>query len=450
MALAVEMQPKIGALLQRTFAALDEEGVVWCLLRGESALGGCPNDIDLLVAREDLRKAERALAPLGFVPVPKRSRHHAFLAYDEERDGWLVLDVVCELAFGQGAPLRLRGVRDALANRERRGAIPLLTTDDRFFALLLHHLLDRGEISAASRRSLQRLAECADGTGPLARSLDAGRVPETDPARLIGLVRAGDWESLLRVADGLRPQRTGWRRRMRMMVRSPVRSMRRLSVLARRRPGMTVAILGPDGAGKSTLAAGLLEVWPLPGRLIYMGMQPGRSVPGATWQAPVERVARGRGPLHRRLLRQVRRLIRFVWRSLQARVHARLGRLVLFDRYTYDAEVNWERKSGLAARVRLELVRRAAAPPDIVVLIDVPGRTMFERKGEHTVELLEKRRRRYLELADRLPRVVVVDGTDPPERVRRAATAALWRAYTTHEAKAGRHSPPLRLRWGKP
>jgi len=427
---AVEAQARIGALLQRTFAALDEEGVAWCLLRGESDLGGSPHDVDLLIAPEDLRKAEGALAPLGFVAVPKRSRHHSFLAYDEERDGWLVLDVVCELAFGQGAPLRLRGVREALANRERQGAIPLLATDDRFFALLLHHLLDRGELTAPSRRSLQRLAEYADGTGPLARSLHARRLPEADPARLIGLARAGDWEGLLRVADGLRPQRTGWRRRMRTLLRGPVRTMRRLSVIARRRPGMTVAILGPNGAGKSTLAAGLLEVWPLPGRLIYMGMQPGRSLPGATWQAPAERVARTRGPLHRRLLRQARRLMRFVRRSLQARFHARLGRLVLFDRYTYDAEVNWERKSGLAARVRLGLVRRAAAPPDIVVLIDVPGRTMFERKGEHSVELLEKRRRRYLELADRLPRVVVVDGTDPPERVRRAATAALWRAYT--------------------
>ncbi len=63
------------------------------------------------------------------------------------------------------------------------------------------------------------------------------------------------------------------------------------------------------------------------------------------------------------------------------------------------------------------------------VLIDVPGQTLFDRKGEHSVELLEKRRQRYLMLAEQLRDVIVVDGTRTPEQVRRTVTAAIWRRY---------------------
>ena len=38
------------------------------------------------------------------------------------------------------------------------------------------------------------------------------------------------------------------------------------------RKGLTVALLGPDGVGKSTLLAGLAASYPVPVRQIYMGM----------------------------------------------------------------------------------------------------------------------------------------------------------------------------------
>ena len=40
------MHPKLAAL----FRALDDEGVVWCLLRGEADLAVPEGDVDLLVA----------------------------------------------------------------------------------------------------------------------------------------------------------------------------------------------------------------------------------------------------------------------------------------------------------------------------------------------------------------------------------------------------------------
>ena len=89
------------------------------------------------------------------------------------------------------------------------------------------------------------------------------------------------------------------------------------------RKGLTVALLGPDGVGKSTLLAGLAASYPVPVRQIYMGMWQGAGRPGYTRLHAVAAI--------------VLRPFRVWWRVACGAVHARRGRLVVFDRYTYDA-----------------------------------------------------------------------------------------------------------------
>lgn len=59
-------------------------------------------------------------------------------------------------------------------------------------------------------------------------------------------------------------------------------------------------------------------------------------------------------------------------------------------------------------------------------MLDAPGELMFARKGEHTVEALERRRQGYLALRDRFPQLVVVDATQPAQVVRRQVTEVIW------------------------
>ncbi len=55
---------------------------------------------------------------------------------------------------------------------------------------------------------------------------------------------------------------------------------------------------------------------------------------------------------------------------------------------------------------------------------------MFARKGEHTPELLEERRQRYLDLRERYGNVVVVDATQDAETVRRDVERLVWRTWS--------------------
>jgi thymidylate kinase len=179
-----------------------------------------------------------------------------------------------------------------------------------------------------------------------------------------------------------------------------------------RRRGLTVALLGPDGVGKSTLAAGLGPDCPLPVRTVYMGMWQGADRPGRTRRAAAVAV----------LVRPLR-----VWGRLAvAAAHVARGRLVLFDRYTYDALLP---VTGSLRRLKLPYFRMLAhlAPrPDLVLVLDVPGEVAFARKGESSPEGLEAVRQGFLALAPRVG-AEVVDAAAPPEQVRADVLARIRR-----------------------
>ena len=67
------------------------------------------------------------------------------------------------------------------------------------------------------------------------------------------------------------------------------------------------------------------------------------------------------------------------------------------------------------------------------MVLDAPGALMFERKGEHTAEVLEERRQRYLELPQRYDSVAVVDATMSVDEVRACVEDLVWELYQRHE-----------------
>jgi thymidylate kinase len=210
---------------------------------------------------------------------------------------------------------------------------------------------------------------------------------------------------------------------------------------------ISVALIGPDGAGKSTISA-LLEHEPLPApvKRIYMGvnLQASSLMLPTTRLALAIKTARGRrsdlaapsadpvpggGSPGRRAVRgTVRGTRMLMWlaeewfRQLVAAYHRRRGAIVVFDRHFYADYYHADVAAGrrpLSSRVHGFLLEHAYPKPDLVICLDAPGAVLFERKHEASAEWLEQRRRQYLQLATAVPHFAVVDVDRPLDVVTR-------------------------------
>jgi thymidylate kinase len=214
--------------------------------------------------------------------------------------------------------------------------------------------------------------------------------------------------------------------------------------------GFTVALIGPDGAGKTTVARRLERELPCPVEYVYMGVNPDSS----NYLLPTTRAvhafrrrrghkpdtagprdsrhvgrARPRGFL-RRGLRSVRSFARLgnrlaeEWhRALVASRRRREGAIVVFDRhffadyYAYDVAAKTNRSA--SRRLHGFILSRLYPRPDLVIYLDAPAEILLERKGEGTLDSLERRRLEYFELGRVLAGFSIVDASQPLETVTR-------------------------------
>ena len=222
---------------------------------------------------------------------------------------------------------------------------------------------------------------------------------------------------------------------------------------------LTIALLGADGAGKTTVGRRLPEELSVPVRYVYMGVNgaaathglpttrlvrrvkhaAGRSVPeggpppvpDATEVAEAAEAADGSPPDRtpaRRALRSLRAAARTANRIAEesyqlavARWHVARGRVVVFDRYAgadywaHDMAAGpsrpWHR------RVHGAFLRVACREPDAVIVLDAPPALLFSRKGEGTLASLEARRSEYLAYCDQARHGIVIDASAPLEDV---------------------------------
>jgi thymidylate kinase len=217
--------------------------------------------------------------------------------------------------------------------------------------------------------------------------------------------------------------------------------------------GFTVALIGPDGAGKTTVARRLEHELGLPVRYLYMGV----STDSANSLLPTSRIAKrvkrargappdtagpppppsrppsaGGGTSLRRSvragLRLANRLAEEWWRQGLAWRATRRGEVVVFDRhffsdyYAYDVTGT---DVPLSRRIHGFLLTHAYPQPDLVVYLDAPPEVLLARKGEGTIEALARRRQDYLDLVAVIPRFEVVDASRSLEEVTDEVTALI-------------------------
>src|SRR5262245_48840071 len=265
-------------LLLHVFHAIEQTNIRYCVLRGYEELeeiedGG---DVDLLVQADQLDRLKEALAQLGFVmlPVWGHAPHLFFVAYDQSTDRWLKLDVVSTLAFGKPIhAIETDLARTCLEHRRHREPTFVLSPEDELLTLLLHCVLDKGMFAPHRCVRIRALRHEVADEGYLSEQLHAFWSPEMSWPRLAALIDGENWVDLL--AD--RSAVAAWLMRGQQLGVLGRRFGRRLLRKLDRVAGalqprsLIVALLAPDGGGKTTLATELTRRFYLPSRYIYMG-----------------------------------------------------------------------------------------------------------------------------------------------------------------------------------
>ena len=413
--------------LLRAFAALDDAGVAWCLLRGEARLADPSGDVDLLVDPVELPRLDPVLVRAGFLPVPGlgKGAHRGYVGRDAERDRFLELDVEFAVEFGSSGhfavnwlrpTLRTDAAHALLAGRRRVGPLALPAVDDAFWALLLHCIVDKGAVAERHATRLAELAPQARPDGVLGPIVTAHCPAGWHAARVLATARAGDWPALVALGARL-PTATPAGR-----AAALGRGLRRLAAdVGRTRRGLSVAVLGPDGAGKSTLTQGVAASFGLPARVVYMGLWQGED--GAPRSLPVAAFAAARRPF-----RSWRRAAVAYW-------HQARGRLVVLDRHPYDALLPPAPPHVLLKRLFFTLLAHTAPAPSLVLILDVPAEVAAFRRPEEDPGALATLRSEYLALSRRLSQAVVLDADRSPEALRAAAVDRIWKAVLDAETR---------------
>jgi thymidylate kinase len=217
------------------------------------------------------------------------------------------------------------------------------------------------------------------------------------------------------------------------------------------RSGFTVALIGPDGAGKTTVARALPDHLKERAEYIYMGVNWDASDHLLPTTRLVQAIRRKKGrrltggppppsapappaPLPRRMARGAwgvlslaNRLAEEWYRQLLAWVYVRRGVIVVFDRHFFSDyhahDIAGGESRSITRMVHGFLLQRVYPKPDLVVFLDAPAEVLHRRKGEGTPESLEQRRQDYLALASLTSRFVTVDATNPLDEVIRSVAS---------------------------
>ena len=206
------------------------------------------------------------------------------------------------------------------------------------------------------------------------------------------------------------------------------------------RRGLSVALIGPDGAGKSTVAREVVRRSGSKARYLYMGVnleasrvmlpstrlllglkrRAGRRPDLVGW--PSETAATPSRPSWRAWVRIGNLMLEETFRAGLSWYHVRRGRLVVMDRHfladywKHDMDATNPNRS-LVSRIHGRFLSRWYPRPDLVILLHLEPEESYRRKPEGTEASRRARHRDYEDLDGLFPDIRTIDAARPVDVV---------------------------------
>jgi thymidylate kinase len=200
---------------------------------------------------------------------------------------------------------------------------------------------------------------------------------------------------------------------------------------------LKIVVLGPDGAGKSSVIHGLLDKLAQKGCVVKMRhlkpffVIPKRSEPGAIVIDP-------HGRLPRSALFSLAKII--VWLLEEWCVNCfqdRSETLLICDRYYHDLLIDPKRYRYGGPLWIAKVVGKLIPQPRLWVLLDAPAQVLQERKHEVPLEETARQRQAYLAFVRDQKHYIIIDATQSLDKTIAVAEHAIIEAMSVDKCNSG-------------
>jgi thymidylate kinase len=207
----------------------------------------------------------------------------------------------------------------------------------------------------------------------------------------------------------------------------------------------SVALVGGDGAGKTTISKRLEKSSTLRCKYIYMGISPISS----NIALPTTRIIRflkihahkkrtrrsgkiqskdlslhdlhyrnvNRGPIWK-MIRMTNRLIDTFYRHNVSLYYQLRGYIVIYDRHLLfeiapSVNHSQKKKQPVLSKIEYWILKNIFPKPNLVLFLDAPPEILYTRKGEATLEYLNSRREAIINQGKTISNFIHIDASQP-------------------------------------
>ncbi|MGA3080477.1 MAG: hypothetical protein ABSD44_03730 [Terracidiphilus sp.] len=200
---------------------------------------------------------------------------------------------------------------------------------------------------------------------------------------------------------------------------------------------MKIVILGPDGAGKTSVIAGLIEELNRKGRAVKMRyLKPFLFMPILSDPVTINVNPHGRPP--RSALPSIAKIFGWFLEEGYANLFQdKKENLLICDRYYHDLLIDPIRYRYGGPMWAARLIGKLMPRPAMWILLDAPAEVLQTRKQEVSAEECARQRQAYLAFVRKQPKNVIVDASQSLDRVIAGVERAVTAAMMEYEGNRG-------------